>query len=143
MPRPTIINKFGTLIGWNNVTVNLFGRELEGITAVSYSDEQEMNVAYGRGAYPQGVEVKNYSAEASITLRIEEVIAIQQSIGRTARFQEIKPFDVVVSYEYNSQVYSDVLRNCRFKTNGKEVAQGDGSIATEFELLLTHIDYNT
>lgn len=137
-----IINRFGTLIGWNDITVNLFGRDLEGITGVTYTDDQEMENAYGRGAYPQGQEIRNYTAEATLTLRLEEVLALQQSLPRGSRLQEIPGFDMVVSYEYQGSVYSDVVKNCRFKNNGREAAQGDGSMVVEFDLLCSHIEWN-
>lgn len=143
MSQPVIINKFGTLQGWNSVTVPLFGRDLEGITAISYSDEVEKSNAYGANKYPIGREEKNYSAEASITLLKEEVDALMSAIPPGTRLQDIPPFSIPVIYESKSgRVQKDVIQNCEFTGNSRDVTQGDGSIAIQYELLPSHIDWN-
>ena len=37
----TLINKFGKIAGWNSVKVVMLGRQIEGITALSYKDSKE------------------------------------------------------------------------------------------------------
>ena len=37
----TLINKFGKLAGWTRVKVVLLGRQVEGITALSYIDSEK------------------------------------------------------------------------------------------------------
>ena len=141
--QPKIINKFGVLTGWNSITVNLFGRDLEGITEIEYSDEQTIEKASGAGAYPQGEEEGNYAAKASLTLFSEEVNALLEImppdpvLGK--RLQSIPPFDIPVLYENNGKVVKDVIRNCRIKTVGKAVKQGDGKITIKLELKASHI----
>lgn len=130
------------MVGWSNVTVNLLGKDLTGITDISYSDTLDWENQYGAGLYPVGQGAGNYEAEASVTMLQEERIQLLQSLPAGTRIQEVAPFDMIVSYEYNNQVYKDIVRNCRFRTNGMEVAQADKTIAFEFELICTHIDYN-
>lgn len=143
MSQATIVNKFGTLIGWNNITVNILGRDLEGITELEYDDEEEHDLAYGRGKMPIGKTKGNYKAKASITLKREEVIALQKQLPPGARLQDIPDFDIEVSYEYQGNIYTDSIRNCSFKTNGVSIKQGDASIDQKFELQPTHINWNT
>jgi len=45
----TIINKFGKMQGWNSVTVNVLGRDLEGITSIKYDDCTQKENVYGAG----------------------------------------------------------------------------------------------
>lgn len=142
MAQQKIINKFGTLIGWNNMSFPLFGRNVEGIAKVSYTDNQEMNNEYGQGHMPIGQSVGNYEAQAGVDLYKEEVIAIQKSLPKGKRMQDAAPFDFPIVYEFNGEIYKDVIRNCRFKNNGAEVSQGDGKIVTSYDLLCSHIDYN-
>ena len=97
----TLINKFGKIAGWNSVKVVMLGRQVEGITALSYKDSKEKDNIYGAGEFPVGRGEGNYKAEASITLLKEEVT-----------------------------------------DNGVDVKQGDKSIATQFTLLPSHIDWN-
>ena len=138
----SIINKFGKLIGWNSVTVNMMGRDVEGITAVSYGDSVEKENAYGAGKFPIGRGDGNYAATASLTLKKEEVIAIQRSLPSGKRLTDIAPFDITVEYDYGGMKYRDRIRNCEFTGREVDVAQNDKTIDTEFELIVSHIDWN-
>lgn len=143
MAAERIINKFGTMKGWNSVTVNLMGRDVEGITELSYNDSQEKENVYGAGPYPVGRSRGNYEAEASITLFKEEVDALKLAMPPGRRLLDVAPFDIVVEYEADDgMIYKDVIRNCEFTNDGIEVSQADGTIATEYELIVSHIDWN-
>lgn len=137
-----LINKFGTLTGWNDTTVNVFGRDLEGIEAFKYTDSEDIGLAFGAGKYAIGKTRGNYEAQASMTLYYEEVVAIQKQLPAGTRFQDIPDFDVAVVYEHNGSIYKDIIRNCSFKNNGKEGKSGEGKMTMEYELVCTHIDYN-
>ena len=137
-----IINKFGTVQGWNNITVNILGRDLEGINKVTYEDTQAKENVYGAGAMPIGRSRGNYEPTASIGLLKEEVDALKRSLPRGKRIQDIQPFDMIVKYEVDGLVMVDIVRNCEFKNNGVDVSQSDGSISTDFELICSHIDWN-
>lgn len=137
-----IINKFGEMIGWNNITVNIFGRDLEGITELSYTDEVAVEGVYGAGRMPVGFSKGNYSATAKITLKKEESLAIMNSLPPGVRIQDIPPFSVIAKYEKDGSIFNDVIQNCIFKNSGAEVKQNDGSIEHAYDLFTTHIDYN-
>lgn len=138
----TLINKFGRVAGWNNVKVVMLGRQVEGITALSYKDSVEKENVYGVGNMPVGRGEGNYKAEASITLLKEEVNALLLALGPGKRITDIEPFDIPVIYEYKGFMLKDVIRNVEFTDNGVDVKQGDKSIATQFTLLPSHIDWN-
>ena len=138
----TIINKFGTLAGWNSVTTNMMGRDIEGINQISYDDNVEKENIYGQGSMPIGRGRGNYSAKCSLTLYKEEVMAIQLAIGPGKRMQDIKPFDITVQYEYDGVLYKDRIRNVEFVNNGIDVKQGDKVIATKYDLVVSHIAWN-
>jgi len=142
MAQTTIINKFGKLTGWNSVKINLLGRDVEGCSEVDYNDEVEMESVYGAGNMPIGYGEGAYKAKASFTLLNEERLAIIDSLPPGVRLQEIAPFTVIVSYEYENVIYKDIIHNCKFKTNGVSVKQKDMSINHKFDLLISHIDYN-
>ena len=130
------------MAGWNSVTVNLLGRDVEGITELSYSDGMEKANIYGAGAFPIGRGDGNYTAKASITLLKEEIVALQRSLGPGKRLSDIAPFDINAQYEYGDFVYTDRIRNCEFSGSGTEVKQNDKSIAYKFDLVVSHIDWN-
>lgn len=130
------------MIGWSKVTVHLFGRNLVGIRKVSYNDETERENEYGAGNMPIGQSEGNYKAEASIELTLDEVHAIQQAIPAGGRIQDIPPFDIIVQYEYRNKIVTDRIRNCRFMGNGVDVSQNDKTIAQDYTLLVSHIEWN-
>lgn len=137
-----IINKFGQMIGWNEVAFPLLGRVVEGITEIEYEDDIPKEAEYGGGGFPIGTKRSNYSASGSVTLHLEEKIAIQKSIGQGNRIQDIAPFDIPVTYEYNGEVYTDILRQCEFTNNGVSIKQGDGSTTFKYKLHIPYIDWN-
>ncbi|PIV19408.1 MAG: hypothetical protein COS42_00390 [Flavobacteriales bacterium CG03_land_8_20_14_0_80_35_15] len=138
----TIINAFGKMAGWNSVTCRLFGRDVVGIRKIAYDDEKEIDNEYGAGDMPVGESEGNYKAKASIELTIEERLAIQDSLPKGMRIQDIPAFPIVVAYEYQGRVYKDVIHNCRFKNNGIDVKQGDKTISTDHTLNCSHINWN-
>lgn len=138
----TIINRFGKVAGWNFITVNLLGRDVEGITEIEYSDSLEKENIRGAGAYPVGRGEGNYEAKASITLQHEEAVALKASLGAGRMLTDIAPFDIVVRYEYDNFVYKDVICNCEFTGNARSVKQGDQSISNKYDLIVSHIEWN-
>lgn len=138
----TIINKFGTLQGWNSITANFLGRDLEGITALGYSDEVTKENAYGAGMFPVGRTEGNYAALANVTLLKEEVDALQASLPPGKRLQDIGPFPIIVVYQNKAgRVVKDIINNCEFTGHAVDVKQADGSIEKAFELVVSHIDW--
>lgn len=138
----SLINKFGKMAGWNSVTVNMLGRDVEGINALAYDDETEKENVYGAGKKPVGRAEGNYSAKASITLLLEEVNALQNSLPPGSSLADIAPFPIVVEYEYNGFKKKDIIHNCEFKGRGVDVKQNDKTIANKFDLVVSHIWWN-
>jgi hypothetical protein len=143
MQNPTIVNKFGTMSGWNSITLNLLGRDVEGINAIKYDDTVEKTNAYGAGKMPVGRGEGNYEANAELSLYKEENTALLQSLPPGTRIQDIGPFDIPVVYENkDGLITTDVIRNAEFTNNGVDVKNGDGTIITNYKLIVSHIDWN-
>lgn len=138
-----VINNFGKMQGWNNVTVNLLGRDVVGITAISYTDNVEKENAKGAGRMPVGRAYKSYSAEASITLYKEEIDALKSVLPPCSRIQDISMFDVVVEYKRdNGIIQCDRVRNAEFINDGVDITNEDGTISTQLKLVISHIEWN-
>jgi hypothetical protein len=140
--QTTIINKFGKLAGWNSITTNMLGRDVEGITELEYTDTTAKENAYGAGSYPVGRGEGNYEAKASITLYVEEMNAIQKSLPPGKSIADIAPFDITVEYAYQNMKYKDRIHNAEFTGRGVSVKQGDKTIAYKQDLIISHIDWN-
>lgn len=142
MAQTSIVNKFGRMLGWNQVKLVLYGRTVEGISELSYNDSVEKEVVMGAGRMPIGTAEGAYEAEASLTLYIEEYNALLDSMPANTRIQDIPATDVPVLYELRNTVKKDVLRNMEFTGATKEVKQGDKVIAMKMGVFITHIDWN-
>lgn len=138
----SLINKFGKLAGWNSITVNILGRDVEGISELEYDDNVEIENVYGAGKFPVGYGEGNYEAKASITLYLEEANAIQRSLPPGKRFSDIAPFDMTVEYEYNDFKVTDRIHNCKLAGRGVAVKQGDKTIGFKYDLKPSHIGWN-
>jgi hypothetical protein len=142
MPQAqTIVNRFGKVLGWNNVSMNVGGRDIEGMNEISYSDSQELEVIGGAGPMPIGVGAGEYKASAKIKLILEEVLAMQASLPKGTRLAGLAIGDIVVQYNQNDVPVTDIIHNCYLKGNGRTVKRGDKDVWVEFELLTTHITY--
>lgn len=139
----TIINKFGKITGWNSITVHMLGRDLEGITELAYNDTLDIEGVKGAGMFDVGYGEGNYTATASITVLVEEVRGLMSSLGNGQRLQSIPQFPIVVQYEYNGKIYTDVIDQCKIKGPGIDVKQGDKSMAVKMELYTPQIKWNT
>lgn len=143
MKAKTIINSLGKLQGWNNITTNLFGRDVVGITELNYSDSTKKENAYGAGGMPVGRTESNYEAKASFTLLKEEVDAIRKTLPPGKRLQDIEMSDIVVEFlGKDGKIMKDIIRNAEFTGSAVDVKQGDGSIAQKLELIISHIDWH-
>jgi len=126
---------------WGDIKINLLGRTVTGVTAISYDDKQEKTNNYGAGNYPVSRGRGKYEATAKVTLHAYEVTAIQRAAAGK-RLQDIPPFDIVVAYlNQNDQVVTDVIRNCEFTMNKRDIKQGDTVIEVELELIVSHIEW--
>lgn len=145
MGKPVIINKFGRMTGWNSITFNMLGRDVEGLLVIKYDDKVAKENAYGANGYPIGRGTGNYVPTTSVTLYKEEVDGISASLPRGSRIQDIPPFDITVEYENTAQggiVQRDIIHNAEFTTRGIDVKQADGTISTEYPLIVSHIDWD-
>jgi hypothetical protein len=127
----------GKTYGWVNTTINVLGRDVTGIMAMSYSEEKEMEDIYGAGNRPIARGEGKIKAEASMTLLSEEVIALQQASG--GDILSIEPFDLIVKYRQGTKMVTDIVKNCQFLSNKRDLKEGDKSISVELKLITSHI----
>lgn len=134
----------GTRHGWASIEVNMLGYSPAGISAISYDDTQEKVNVYGIGIYPVARAHGKYEASAKITLAAYEIDAIQAAVGIGKRLQDIPPFDIVVAFmpTGEDELITHTIRNCEFKTNKRDLKQGETGLEAEFELICSHIDWN-
>ena len=136
-------NKYGKMAGWNSVTYNVFGTDVEAMIDFTYNDNVEIETIYGHGNMPIGYGEGNYSAECGLTLHAEAVASILAAIPQGKRISDAAASDVVIQYEYQDRVVTDIIRNFKITGLGKEVKQGDKMVGQKVECFCTHIDWDT
>lgn len=140
MPTTPLIN--GRSWAWADINVSLLGRTVYGITAIDYSDKQDITNNYGSGAMPISRGYGKYEAEAKITLEAKEVDRIAAAIPG-GRLQDIPPFPVTVAFVNSANLaVTHKLMNCQFKSNKRASKAGDTTIDVELDLVVSHIEWN-
>lgn len=131
----------GVQYSWASISMNILGRTVTGVTAISYGDDQNKENIYGAGSQPIARGRGNIEPTASITLMQFEVEGIEDAVI-PGRIQDIPPFDITVQYmDANGDVRTNIIRNAEFKNNGRDHSQGDTSSETQFELIVSHINW--
>ncbi len=137
-----IVNKFGRMTGWNSLTVNGLGRDIEGFTEFEYGDKMDKENIYGGGGEVIGRGYGNRTANASITLNFEEQVALQRSLPKGKGFVDIGAFDYLAEYEHQGGYYRDLIKDVEFTGRSVAVKQGDKTIANKFELIVSKVLWN-
>jgi hypothetical protein len=138
--KTVLIN--GQSYAWSDIKMELLGRLVQGVTAISYESKQEKVNNYGAGTEPvsRGRGKKEY--ESSITLEMKEVEAIQRALGPGRSLEDILPFDINIGFITDGNVpVKHTLRQVEFTNNKRDVSTGDTTIEVELELIVGGIDW--
>ncbi|BDD07441.1 hypothetical protein [Aureibacter tunicatorum] len=131
----------GRTYSWSDVTVNVLGNPVAGITEVTYEEKQDMENVYGAGDRPVARGYGKVEASGSISLLVDEVEALMAE-APNGRLTDIPEFDVVVAYETESgDVITHTIKNCKFKANSRSFKTGDMKMEVKMELLVSHIEW--
>lgn len=131
----------GQAYSWSQITLNILGVPVAGVTSIAYSEEQEITDNFGAGNRVVSRGYGQIATEGSITLHKEEVVALQNA-APGGNLMNIGEFDIPVAYlPENGVIVIDVLRNCRFKSNQRSISRGDNEIEVELPLQISHITW--
>jgi len=135
----------GNKIGWGNVKVALFGRQVIGITAISYKKKSEKELLYGAGREPLGVGIGNNSYEGSITMyryEVDAILAGARDKNKDADLSDISTFTISVGRAMDDGGFQTDHISAQFMESGSELKQGDKMDMVELPLLVTGITFN-
>ena len=138
--RTPLVN--GQAYAYVDITVNILGIPLAGITSIVYSETSEITNNYGAGRRPVSRSNGKIEATATITIdRAEFNSLVRAAPGRN--LMNIPEFDMTVAMlPEASAPTADILRNCRFKTAASGGSEGDANIVSELELVISNIDWD-
>lgn len=138
---PTLIN--GHSYSWADLTVNLFGAPVAGISAISYESKRDKTNVYGAGSLPVARGYGNRTFDGSITLSTEEVEAIEKA-SPNGNIADIPPFTIVVAYlpENSNKKKVEKLLAVEFLGDKRAWKQNDQTGEVEIPLIIGNIVWN-
>lgn len=129
-----------------DIVLNILGVPVIGLTAIDYSDSQEITINHGTGTKGSSRGFGPITVEASITLTMKEVQRLSDAAAVVApggRIQNIPSFDIGVNYVTEA---GDFIRhrliNCRFKGRNPNSSVNNSQIEEELELSVADISYS-
>lgn len=131
----------GDSYSWSQIDITILGRRLEGVSGINYTSSQEKTNNYGRGNKPisRGKGKKSYSG--SITLKEEEIKAIEAAIPAGKDIVDIKPFPIIVAFSNNGIHTIHKLLHCEFMDRGVEVNTDTTDVERQLNLIIGDINY--
>lgn len=131
----------GKRYDWADVDIKLPGLGDIEVLEISYDDELEKELQYGKGSKPKGYGTGNYKPNAKLSLSREEFNKILEYCKKQKMaLYEVEIPKIIVSYANdNYPIVTDVLPNVSFSKNSAKAAQGDKSIKVDLDLLVSGV----
>lgn len=127
----------GKAYDWGDVDVKIPGMTLI-VQEISYDDELEKEVVYGKGPRPRGYGTGNYKASGKISMLkddYDELIEYCKTNGIPLYRLEIPK--IIVSYANEGQAtVSDVLNKVSISKASHKAAQSDKSMKVDLDLMI-------
>lgn len=130
----------GRAYDYAQIQVTILGVPVAGVSAISYSQEQEKVNNFGAGSNPVSRGHGTIDTSASITISMNDVEAIRD-VAPNGSLLAIPAFDISVTFLNAQKVVTHVIKNCEFTNDGMEATQGDTNIERAFDLVASHIVY--
>lgn len=108
---------------WSDIKVRALGREFVGIRGISYKRTSDNEHLHGRGRKPIAIQEGNETCEGEITLLQSELEALTAALG-VVNLTRVR-FDIVVSYQRNDKVVTDIIKSVKCNEYEKGMSQGD------------------
>lgn len=125
-----------------DIVLNILGTPIVGCTQVQYAEPQEITLNHSTGVKPTSRGFGAMTPEATITLTLEAVQAIQL-IAPDGKIQNIPSFDIGINYTtVDGAFVRHALRNVRFKGRNLTSAVNNSQIEETLELSVAEIDWN-
>ncbi|SKC68268.1 hypothetical protein [Maledivibacter halophilus] len=130
----------GKRYDWSDVDIHLTGLNIE-LLEISYDDELEKELQYGKGSKPKGYGTGNYKPTAKISLSREEFnILLAYCNKKKISLYMLEIPKIVVSYANdNYPTQTDVLPQVSITKTSNKAAQGDKSLKVDLDLLVSGV----
>lgn len=126
---------------WNDISIALGGRIVEGIDAIEYTAKQDKTVIRGRGGKGHRVARGNKDFEGKLTLWQSEI----EAMIKDAPNKDLLAlnFDVIWSFvpDDGGATVTDVLVSCEFTEYKKAMKQGDKNMLVELPIIFLDVKH--
>lgn len=126
----------GKCYDWSSVTIDISGMDSIELQEISYDDEQELEVVYGKGGKIRGYGTGNQKNSVKLSMAREdfnEMIRVIMSKGYRSFYKYIIP-KIVVSYaDEGAPTTTDVLTKVKLSKRSLKAAQGDKTMKADLD----------
>jgi hypothetical protein len=125
----------GKMFDWSDITIKLSGLENIQPLEISYDDETEKELVYGRGKNPRGFGTGNYKSSLKLSLLRDDYNLITNYCKKhNVTFYDLVIPKIIVAYANESQTTeTDILQGCTFSKRSFKDAQGDKSLKVDLD----------
>jgi hypothetical protein len=124
---------------WNDISISIGGRIIEGVDSVEYVVKQEKSVLRGRGDKGHKIIRANKDFDGKITLWQSEV----EAMIKDAPNKDILAlnFDIIWAFAPTDggEIVIDVLSSAEFKEYKKSMKQGDTNMLIELPIIFLDV----
>jgi hypothetical protein len=126
---------------WNDISISIGGRIIEGVTDIEYVVKQEKTVLRGRGAKGHKIVHGNKDYEGKITLWQSDV----EAMIKDAPNKDILSLNFAVIWAFTptdgGPTVIDILTDCEIKEYKKSMKQGDTNMLIELPIIFLDIKH--
>ena len=130
----------GRAYDYVDIQLSMFGGQINGISEINYTQEQEKTNNFGTGVYPVSRGRAGRDTTGSIGLSMNEVEALREA-APGGNILDFAPFDVVIVFGNVQAPQTHVVKNVEFTNDGVETSQGDTTINRVFTFVASHVLY--
>lgn len=132
-----MVNVNGKFYDWGSISIDIPGLELE-LQEISYDDELETELIYGKGKTPRGYTEGKYKASGKISILRDDYNDILDYCKRNSiSFYRLRIPKILVSYANEGmETRTDVLNNVKFSKRSNKVSNGDKGFKVDLDLLI-------
>ena len=130
----------GRAYDYVDIQVSILGAEINGVTEINYTSEQEKTNNFGTGVFPTSRGRASRNSSGSIGLSMNEVEALRE-VAPLGNLLDIPSFDIVIVFGNVQAPRTHVVKNVEFTDDGVETSQGDASVNRVFSFVASHVLY--
>jgi hypothetical protein len=112
---------------WNDISVNILGRNVKGLLGLEYNIKTEKKPLYGRGNKPLSIQSGNKSYDGQITLLKSEFDAMLDAVKAVDRNNDLTDisFDIVWCFARGTTIHTSIILGVEIEDYGNAMKQGD------------------